>query len=373
MPNRSRKGTYKYPQKALIIILPTLIAGFILNLYLSSIKDYTIFPLLSEKYEFVAYTDSSIGGNSTIINHLLTDTVIKLEFILKEGIPGPYIGISIGLKHKSNCKLKLYNELAIKMSAQRFNNVAIALWEPNPYTDDSLISENIVFHQNIFVKSVADYYHIKIDEFEVPTWWKELNSINNEIKVKPNLSKVTSINISNGYVPEKNKPISFEIYEIKLVRNNKGLLAGTIIFLALLSIISVVGFYVVDKFKREKVLIKYQPVEVKENYHDIEDKVLDFINNNFHDSNLSLKQISEALGVPERRITNIIYSKCNCNFRTYINRVRMAESKRLLSETKLSVSEIAFAVGFNSPTHFNRVFKSIEKTSPTEYRNKINR
>ena len=56
------------------------------------------------------------------------------------------------------------------------------------------------------------------------------------------------------------------------------------------------------------------------------------------------------------------------HFTGYVSRVRIEKAKHMLLNPNLRVSEIAFAVGFQSLTHFNRVFKNIVGESPTEYR-----
>jgi len=64
-----------------------------------------------------------------------------------------------------------------------------------------------------------------------------------------------------------------------------------------------------------------------------------------------------------------MFKKVTCiNFTDYLSRVRIEKSKNLLLNPNLRVSEIAFEVGFQSLTHFNRVFKKILGQSPTEYR-----
>ena len=63
-----------------------------------------------------------------------------------------------------------------------------------------------------------------------------------------------------------------------------------------------------------------------------------------------------------------IQKSFECNFKTYVNRLRINESKRLLAETELNMGEIAFKVGFSNQTHFNRVFKNFENISPSDYR-----
>ena len=46
------------------------------------------------------------------------------------------------------------------------------------------------------------------------------------------------------------------------------------------------------------------------------------------------------------------------NFTDYVSRVRIEKAKNLLLNPNLRVSEIAYEIGFQSLTHFNRVFKT---------------
>ena len=59
------------------------------------------------------------------------------------------------------------------------------------------------------------------------------------------------------------------------------------------------------------------------------------------------------------------------NFTEYVCRVRIERAKNLLLNPNLRISEIAYQVGFQSLTHFNRVFKKIVGEAPTEYRIKL--
>jgi AraC-like DNA-binding protein len=62
-----------------------------------------------------------------------------------------------------------------------------------------------------------------------------------------------------------------------------------------------------------------------------------------------------------RKITGI-------NFTDYVSRLRIERAKNLLLNPNLRISEIAFEVGFQSLTHFNRVFKRVLGQSPSDYR-----
>jgi AraC-like DNA-binding protein len=55
-------------------------------------------------------------------------------------------------------------------------------------------------------------------------------------------------------------------------------------------------------------------------------------------------------------------------FTDYLSRVRVEKAKALLLNPHLRISEIAYDVGFQSLTHFNRMFRKIVGESPTAYR-----
>lgn len=55
-------------------------------------------------------------------------------------------------------------------------------------------------------------------------------------------------------------------------------------------------------------------------------------------------------------------------FTEYLNDLRIKNTVKLLNETNKSITDICFEVGFNEVAHFNRVFKKICGTSPSEYR-----
>jgi AraC-like DNA-binding protein len=52
----------------------------------------------------------------------------------------------------------------------------------------------------------------------------------------------------------------------------------------------------------------------------------------------------------------------------YVNKVRIRKSCVLLKRSESSILEIAFAVGYNSLSHFNKYFRRIMSMSPREYR-----
>jgi AraC-like DNA-binding protein len=56
------------------------------------------------------------------------------------------------------------------------------------------------------------------------------------------------------------------------------------------------------------------------------------------------------------------------NFIEFVARTRVEKARNLLQNPNLRVSEVAFEIGFQSLSQFNRTFKKIASRSPSEYR-----
>jgi len=83
---------------------------------------------------------------------------------------------------------------------------------------------------------------------------------------------------------------------------------------------------------------------------------------------LSLAQVAKAVNTSTFYFCKKFKKTTGINFTDYLSRVRIEKAKNLLLNPSLRISEIAYEVGFQSLTHFNRVFKKIVGQAPTEYR-----
>ena len=83
---------------------------------------------------------------------------------------------------------------------------------------------------------------------------------------------------------------------------------------------------------------------------------------------LSLACVAKAVNASPFYFCKMFKRITGLNFTDYVARVRTEKAKNLLLNPNLRISEIAFEVGFQSLTHFNRVFKKVSGHSPTQYR-----
>lgn len=96
----------------------------------------------------------------------------------------------------------------------------------------------------------------------------------------------------------------------------------------------------------------------------------EFINQHLNEE-ISLGQVAKAVNTSTFYFCKMFKKVTGINFTDYVSRRRIENAKNLLLNPNLRVSEIAYEVGFQSLTHFNRVFKKVEGQSPTEYRARL--
>jgi AraC-like DNA-binding protein/ligand-binding sensor protein len=86
---------------------------------------------------------------------------------------------------------------------------------------------------------------------------------------------------------------------------------------------------------------------------------------------LTLGGVAKAVNTSTFYFCKMFKKATGLNFTGYVSRVRVEKARNLLLNHNLRVSEIAYEVGFQSLTHFNRVFKKVMGQSPTDYRGQL--
>jgi AraC-like DNA-binding protein len=106
---------------------------------------------------------------------------------------------------------------------------------------------------------------------------------------------------------------------------------------------------------------------------------LDQLLNDYFNENKGLKQglptvqfISQSLKLSPRYLSDMLRSVSGQNTQQYIQQVVIEKAKEKLSATNLSVSEIAYELGFEHPQSFSKLFKSKTDLSPLAFRQSFN-
>ena len=86
----------------------------------------------------------------------------------------------------------------------------------------------------------------------------------------------------------------------------------------------------------------------------------------------TVAQLASPLNVSPHYLSDMLRTVTGLNTQQHIHEKMIDRAKELLSVGKLSISEIAYKLGFEHQQYFNRLFKKKTKVSPISFRNSFN-
>lgn len=96
-------------------------------------------------------------------------------------------------------------------------------------------------------------------------------------------------------------------------------------------------------------------------------RALSYIYDHFN-TQLTLEEVAESVHLHPSYFSSILKKSTGSSFKEYLNMVRIEESKRLLTNTDISIIDIAIAVGFEDQSYFSKVFKKYTGLTPKQFR-----
>lgn len=98
------------------------------------------------------------------------------------------------------------------------------------------------------------------------------------------------------------------------------------------------------------------------------DQAKEYISNHYTESDLSLSDVSEHIGISSSYLSELFVESGGGRFSTYLASYRVEQARKLLLSESLPTKEISSRCGFNSVQNFNRVFKKYTGMTPGQYR-----
>lgn len=86
----------------------------------------------------------------------------------------------------------------------------------------------------------------------------------------------------------------------------------------------------------------------------------------------SMAQLAQALNTNEKRLSRAFKNELGMTVFEFLRQERLRQATRLLIETPLSVSQIAYELGFSSPANFATSFRSHTGQTPSDFRSRKN-
>lgn len=114
--------------------------------------------------------------------------------------------------------------------------------------------------------------------------------------------------------------------------------------------------------KREAVPAE-EPTPMQQKMTDI----VRYINAHFGEP-LDLDLLSSRFFISKSHLSRLFKDTTGFGFSEYVNLTRIKEAQRMLRDTRLSVTDISAATGFDNFSHFGKTFKKLAGASPRQYR-----
>ena len=86
---------------------------------------------------------------------------------------------------------------------------------------------------------------------------------------------------------------------------------------------------------------------------------------------MSLETVASKVSVSPFHFCKLFKRATGLTFTDFVNRARVEKAKRLLMRPDARITEVAYDVGFQSLSHFNRSFRRIASESPSEFRSRM--
>lgn len=100
---------------------------------------------------------------------------------------------------------------------------------------------------------------------------------------------------------------------------------------------------------------------------DIIFKAIAYLNKNYM-CRVTLEEVAEHVALSPAYFSSLFKKELGVNFSDFLNKIRIDNSKELLSDNKIKLVEIAYIVGFESQSYFSKVFKKTEGMTPKQFR-----
>ena len=99
-------------------------------------------------------------------------------------------------------------------------------------------------------------------------------------------------------------------------------------------------------------------------------KAIEVVEKNISNADLDIQQFASEVGVSRMQLYRKFNALTNMTVKEFVRSIRLKRAAQLLLEKKMTVTEIAYAVGFKDLSHFRKCFHREYGMSASEFINK---
>jgi len=341
--------------------------------YDTTIEEYD--SLSEEDTTLFLYSDTTITEYQTKINNFeIRDNYAEVTFTLGEKNIYPYAGLLL------NTYTDTIDTAMLDVSNMDFLEMDLMIKGGNDdvnvyfseyidgYTSLQKSMSWKTYEYQIPADEILKPYKIRLEEFKTDSWWFEQQSVPQNAIPEGSLSNIINLVIENGNYEEKGTPLTIRVSNISFSKD----MTPTNIAFIVLTFLYYLFYFLIMKFGLSRVMgplvIPYKQLEVTSYLDDETIKIEEYVAQNFHNPELTVKVLCAETGITHTKVQAILKKQFQMTFRQYLNKIKVQEAKRLLLESDRQVTDIAYRVGYKNVTHFNRIFKEMNGNSPNQFR-----
>lgn len=368
------KGKY-WAKIGIMAAIPALLVGII---YVCTLRP-TI-DLLDESKDFKIdrQIDASDGGTSECRLEKTAESV-NMIFTLRSSFAYPYVGLEIHKEDYSTFPIENY-VVEAEIESDEDMRFSVRLQEEFDFGSKGLAHPTSVY--SFLLKKGTNEFEIPVEEIkDIPEWWyASYPQWTTDVQgMKYENIKIIWLTADNSIEKDVEHKIVVKSLRLVPIAGNGFMPNAVKVMLAFWAILAIVALYLRrnngkkenaenEQKEQQVVYVPYEKLDTEKDTTNLKEEILTFIGKNYPNPELKLADIAKALLMTEDKTSEEIRLATGKTFKAYLNTIRIEESKRLLKETTMQISEIAFSVGYNNVQHFNRVFKESVGAAPGAFR-----
>jgi AraC-like DNA-binding protein len=327
--------------------------------------------------------DTSQGGASEAI---VLDDTYGLEYDLFIAPKAQYPAASVGLVFTDAkgeprlVDLSRYSELTFTVKCSPANELALMVFTVDERV--TKLDDFLTYRSPLSFFSCGEQWQeqrIDLTRLETPQWW--LTNFDFKLSMSEySLQQVPKILFASTTQSPQNQLLHVRFNQLELAGKEWGYVYCVAVFLFVLWTIAGVWLFrqhtraltesLKRKIQQDRPLVAYQQLSVEPKRDKDSDAILRYLTTEYANPELNLEALVNAIGVSRTKINDILKAELGFTFTGYLNKLRLTEAARLLSESKdVSVGEIAYSVGYKNISYFNKLFKEEYGCSPKVFRN----
>ena len=333
-------------------------------------------------WELETITDQQKGGTSSVV---VNNAGLNLDYdyILTSAVQYPHVTQVFAFSELNNAQnyadLSGYSSVTLKLKCQPQNLLSLHFHTFDPQvTEISNFSSYRIAEALINCEDEWENVEIDLRYLNVREWWLW------EYKLEVSdqrywLDKTLAISIGTSRQGPIEIPANVQINEFILHKRDWHYIWILIVFSSVIWILFFSWLFkqftysliadVKRKLRNDLPLIAYQQLTIEPHNDEEKSQILRFIATEYSNPDLSQDMAIASLGIKRSKFNEVLKEELGFTFSAYLNRIRLSEAARLLSETEdANVAEIAYSVGYNNVSYFNKLFKNEYGCTPKTFK-----